>query len=201
MSENENVLFGLGASVGRGQAFGLVANHCSAAHARCLQQLRESDDYKRLRMTWAEFCQEHIGLTRQRVDQLIQNLDEFGDTYFNLSRIVPVSPDAYRQIAGKIEGEEIEINGEKVAIVPENAPRIRAAVNHMRGQLKSGPPTRTGRKSPDMDTLAARTLGNFEGFRRIIQSPLSADEQTRLRDLLRDLAGKIGQLHRELNQK
>jgi hypothetical protein len=202
MLENVDQQFELGAWVGRSQAFGLVANHCSAAQARCLQNLRESDQYKSKGLNWTDFCLKYVGVSRQRVDVLIQSLDEFGDTYFNLSRIVAVSPETYRQIAGNIEGEQIEINGEKVPIVPENAARIRAAVTQMRVELNKKQQRKAAAKSaPSMDELAARTLASLESFLPIIRNPLSREDQARLGELLRGIAGKVGQLHRELNQR
>jgi hypothetical protein len=153
-------------------------------------------------LNWTDFCLKYVGVSRQRVDVLIQSLDEFGDTYFNLSRIVAVSPETYRQIAGNIEGEQIEINGEKVPIVPENAARIRAAVTQMRVELNKKQQRKAAAKSaPSMDELAARTLASLESFLPIIRNPLSREDQARLGELLRGIAGKVGQLHRELNQR
>jgi hypothetical protein len=50
--KEDNPVFELGTWVGRRQAFGLIANKCSAADAECLKQIRESKSYKSVAATW-----------------------------------------------------------------------------------------------------------------------------------------------------
>jgi hypothetical protein len=54
----------LGTSVGRQQAFGLIASKCSAADAECLKQIRESKRYKSVATHCEEFCLRYLGLSR-----------------------------------------------------------------------------------------------------------------------------------------
>jgi hypothetical protein len=122
----------LGSWIGRGQAFGVVANGCTAAQAECLRQISESGTYKQTGLTWDDFCDQYVGLSRQRVDTLIKNIEEFGKTFFELSNIVRISPEAYRRVASKIKDQSIQIGSELVPIVPENAARIRRAINEAR---------------------------------------------------------------------
>lgn len=122
----------LGTWIGRGQAFGVIANGCTAAQAECLRQISESGAYKQTGLDWNGFCAEYIGVSRPRVDALIHNLEEFGETFFDLSNIVRISPDAYRRVASKIKDESIQIGAELVPIVPENAARIRKAIHQAR---------------------------------------------------------------------
>lgn len=136
MNQEVVQLVDIGARIGRGQAFGMIANQSLAAQAACLRQIRESEEYKTLDLTWEEFCQQYVGLSRRHADELIHKLEEFGAAYFRLSEIVRVSPETYRQIADKVEGQEIEIEGEMVLIAPENAPRIRTAIQRLRTQLQ-----------------------------------------------------------------
>ena len=124
----------LGTWIGRGQAFGAIASGCTAAQAECLRQISESGIYKQTGLGWDEFCQEYIGLSRQRVDTLIHSLKEFGRTFFDLSNIVRISPEAYRRVASTIKGQSIQIGTELVPIVPENAPRIRRAIQQARSE-------------------------------------------------------------------
>lgn len=127
--------FEIGLWLGRGQAFGVVANHCSAAQAECLRTIRESGAYQSLDLTWDEFCERQVGLSRQTVDALIHKLEDFGETYFHLASIVRISPEIYREIQPRIVDTTLEIEGERVEIAPENAPRIRAAVHRLRVEL------------------------------------------------------------------
>ena len=136
VENNVTASLALGTWIGRGQAFGLIAYKSLAAKAQALLEVKESGAYKILGLDWDQFCPQHVGLTRRQVDSIIQNLKEFGETYFQLKEIVTISPEAYRQIAPKIQAESIEIDGEMVRIVPENAVRIRDVVNRLRVDLR-----------------------------------------------------------------
>jgi hypothetical protein len=50
-----SVLVSTGTWIGREQAFDTVARHCSAARVACLKQVRETEAYKTLNLTWEEF--------------------------------------------------------------------------------------------------------------------------------------------------
>lgn len=129
----------LGSWLGLQQAFSTVAGSCSAARAQCLKQVRESKMLDEVGLTWEEFCKDYAGISRPHADSLIRQYDQFGDAYFRLSEIARISPRAYQQIAPRIHGNSIEIDGVKIAIAPENAPRIRAAVEALRNQARSAP--------------------------------------------------------------
>jgi hypothetical protein len=125
-----------GAWVGRQQAFAVIANQCSAAQALCLKRVRETRLYEKLELTWDEFCKEYAGISRACADKLIQQHEEFGEAYFRLSEIARISPETYRQISSQVSDEGLEFDGRKLALIPENAPQIRAAVQTLRAQLK-----------------------------------------------------------------
>jgi hypothetical protein len=125
-----------GAWVGRQQAFAVIANKCSAAQALCLKQVRESEIFEKLGLSWEEFCKEYAGISRVHAERLIQQHEEFGDAYFRLSEIARISPETYRQIAGQVSDEGLEFDGGKLALIPENGPKIRAAIQTLRAQLK-----------------------------------------------------------------
>ena len=125
-----------GAWVGRQQAFAVIANQCSAAQALCLKQVRESQVFEKLGLSWEEFCKEYAGISRVHAERLIQQHEEFGDAYFRLSEIARISPETYRQIAGQVSDEGLEFDGGKLALIPENGPKIRAAIQTLRTQLK-----------------------------------------------------------------
>ena len=69
-------------------------------------------------------------------DKLIQQHEEFGDAYFRLSEIARISPETYRQIASQVSDEGLEFDGRKLALIPENSPKIRAAIQTLRAQLQ-----------------------------------------------------------------
>jgi len=126
----------LGSWVGLQRAFAVVTGSCSAARAQCLRQIRDSKMLDDLGVTWGQFCKDYAGITRQHANHLIRQFAEFGDAYFRLSEIARVSPKIYRQIATRVDGETIEIDGQKLALTPANANRIRAGIQALRERAR-----------------------------------------------------------------
>jgi hypothetical protein len=135
--DNLTELVEAGAWVGRQQAFALIATQSAAAQALCLKHAKESRLFERLGLTWEQFCRDHAGISRVYADSLIRRHDEFGENYFRLSALARVSPATYREIAGQVSPEAIEIGGETLPLTPEHAPRIRAALDKLRAELRS----------------------------------------------------------------
>ncbi len=167
----QDTQFELGTAVGRSQAFAVIANKCSAAQAESMHRIHESQTYKSTGLSWEDFCIQHFGLSRRRVDEIIQRLEEFGTTYFQLCDLVRISPEDYRRLAPSVAGETLDIGGESIPIAPENAARIRQAV----ATLKSGP------VQPNLRSLLRRTdswiadaaaLHGDSGVRDLIASTL-----------------------------
>ena len=171
-----------GAWVGRQQAFAVIANQCSAAQALCLKRVRETRLFEKLELTWEEFCKEYAGISRENADRLIRQHEEFGDAYFRLSEIARISPETYRQIAGQISDEGLELDGGKLALIPENGPKIRAAIQTLRVQLKqardASQPTMHG-----MVHLQVRLDALIEEFTEMAHRPMDTDHRAALRGL------------------
>jgi hypothetical protein len=133
----------LGSWTGLQNAFAAVGGSCSAARAACLKQIRDSGLLDDLGLTWDEFCHDYAGISRGHANQLIQEYNRFGDTYFRLSEITRISPKTFQQIAGHVASDNgadtLEINGEKLPVVPENAAKIRAAILSLRSQVRHPP--------------------------------------------------------------
>ena len=130
----------LGSWLGLQRAFATVAGSCSAARAQCLKQVRESNVLEEAGLTWDEFCTQYAGLSRPHADSLIRQYNQFGDAYFRLSEIARVSAKTFSQIAPRVDGDSIEIDGVKLALAPENAHKIRAAIQSLRSQIRRPPP-------------------------------------------------------------
>jgi hypothetical protein len=133
-------MMNLGAWLGRHQAFGLIANRCSAADAECLKAIRDGGEYKQLGLTWEQFCTKYAGVSRVHAERQIHSLEEFGANYFRMTEIMQISPQTYRLIAGAVSDEGIECNGERIPLARENRDRVAAAVAAMRTR----PKTKTG---------------------------------------------------------
>jgi hypothetical protein len=154
----------VGTWIGRQQAFNALAQQCSSARVACLKQVRDTEAYKSLNLTWDEFCPEHAGISRSQADRLISQLSHFGAPYFQLTDIVPVSPAAYREIEPAIVDGTIEFRGEQIPITPENAPKIKAAVNALRKDVE-----RAESSSPNIATLKIRIDACCEDLGRLIE--------------------------------
>ena len=129
---NPKSALALGSWLGRHQAFHLIANRCSAVDAECLKQMREGAEYKRLGMTWEEFCEKHAGISRRHADRLIGHLEEFGANYFRIAEMMEISAGTYRLIAGAVSDEGIEFQDEKIPIRRQNRKKIVEAVQTLR---------------------------------------------------------------------
>ena len=121
-------MFDLGAWLGRKQAFTLMAGRCSAAGVVCLRKIREGKRYRALGLTWEEFCRQRAGISRAFADKMIQQLEELGPAYFELSSVTRITPDRFRRIADSVTDEGLSYAGENIGITPENAPLLAQAI-------------------------------------------------------------------------
>ncbi|MGO9263003.1 MAG: hypothetical protein ACLQU1_43005 [Bryobacteraceae bacterium] len=168
----------MGAWVGRQQAFALIANKCSAAQALSLKQMKDTGCHDKLGLTWDDFCQRYIGLSRRHADRVISQYEEFGAAYFRLSTLARISAEDYREIAAALEDNCIEIDGEQVPIVPENAARIRAFVRSRRSPRPaepkaSSPPADPNAVPPSVPGLYFRLRALVEDVQKHVRSGLS----------------------------
>jgi hypothetical protein len=185
----------VGTWIGREQAFNALAHQCSSARVACLKQVRDTEAYKSLNLTWEEFCPQHADISRSQADRLIHQLSEFGAPYFQLTDIVPVSPAVYREIEPAIVNGTIEFGGEQIPITPENASKIRAAVNALRKEIEHAKSDALTRTPPTITGLQIRFDAYCDDFRRLIAQsghiekpglrPLVTYSITRLKDLSR----------------
>jgi hypothetical protein len=129
-------LLEVGTWIGRHQAFGLIANKCSAADAACLREIRDNKHYRVLGLTWEEFCSRHTGIDRRTADRIVERLDEFGEAYFHLSQLIPIHPPGFRELASCVSGNTIELDGQKIPITPDHASQIIEAVRELRSRLE-----------------------------------------------------------------
>jgi len=130
---------GVGTWLGMARAFAVLSGASSAARVQCIKEIRDSKAYADIGLTWEEFCRIHIGISRPHAESLIHQYEKFGDAYFRLSDIARVSPQTYQQIAPHAEGDFIEIDGQKLALKPENGYKIRAAIQSLRNRIKEAP--------------------------------------------------------------
>ena len=186
----------IGSWLGLQQAFAIVSGSCSAARAQCLKQVRDSQMLDDLGFTWEEFCKDYAGISRAHADNLIRQHAEFGDAYFRLSEIARVSTRTYRRIAAHIDGETIEIDGEKLALVPANANRIRAAIQALRSRAR--PAAVASRPPADLIELQIRIDALAEDFSKSVRALNSIESRDPHRALVAHAANKFRALARHL---
>jgi hypothetical protein len=118
----------LGRWLGRREAFSMVAGRCSAAEAESLRRIRDDKLYLGCSRTWDEFCERELGASRRNINRVISYLEEFGPQYFQVVQLTRISPQQYRAIASHIDEGAVNLNGEVVALLPENQQKISEAV-------------------------------------------------------------------------
>ena len=183
-ANNLTQIVALGTSIGRSQAFGALAFKSSAEQARAFEQVWQSGDYKLLGLTWEKFCLQYAALSHQRVEAIIRNRQEFGDIYLQLSDIVALSPETYRHLQPKVHDDCLEISGDWVPIVPENAARIREAVHHLRAELRQSRQDVDTLTSPEIASLQTRFDAWLADLRRIAPRLAARREDAPVRGLL-----------------
>jgi hypothetical protein len=171
--EDKELLVNLGAKLGGHHAFALVANRCAAADAECLKSIRDSEDYKKLGVTWEEFCIRFAGMTRTYVEQHIHCFEEYGENYRRMAEIMSMSPATYRLIGSAISDQGLEFHGEYIPLQRENRAKIAAAVKTLRAERKP--------RQPAPITLAALN----KGVDKLMQSVIGiANEPGRRAELI-----------------
>jgi hypothetical protein len=184
----------VGTWIGREQAFNALAHQCSAARVACLKQVRDTEAYKTLNLTWDEFCPQHAEISRSQADRLIAQLSEFGAPYFQLTDIVPVSPAVYRRIEPNIVDGVIEFAGQQIPINRENTDKIKAAVNALRRDLERAESDNLIRSRPDITSLQIRFDAYCDDIRRLIHHAKFEEKQPAIRGLLTYSNGRISEL-------
>jgi len=137
----------LGAWLGRKQAFSGMAGRCSAADAHCLRSMKDEQKYKTFGLTWMSLLTA-LGISRSLADKTIRLFEEFGETYFYLTGLIPIAPEDYRRIAGSVTADGLRHGGETIAIVPQNAPKLAAAVQDLKRQTQLALPAPGSRPRP-----------------------------------------------------
>lgn len=179
----------LGAWLGRSQAFRLIACHCSAVDAQCLRNIKDGGAYKSFSPSWGEFCDTYIGIHRTTADRIIEQLEEFGASYFKLSEIMRITPATYGHIASAVSEETIECGGQKIPINRDNAVRIKQAVEALRRAAR--PP----RDCPARIQAAVTRINNCVALlSSVARIPLNPEHRATVEELLRTGARKLTEL-------
>jgi len=143
----------LGRLLGQRRAFAAVAGRCSAADAQLLRRIHHEKLYLAGAPTWRAFCRDYLAVSRRHADRLIALLNRFGPIYFELAQLLGISVQQYLAIEPAVREDSLVVDGAAISVVPENAPKLRAAVGHL---LQQSHPAK--RREPAHDTLRTRVI-------------------------------------------
>jgi hypothetical protein len=172
--------FELGVMLGSRKAFASVSGRCSAADAECMRRIRDQKLYVGRTASWDEFCREYLGLSKTHANRVIRYLEEFGGDYFELSQLTRVTPMQYRAIAPAIRDQKLHVEGEAIALIPENSDRIAAAL----AELRNGPAAPEESIEERMTALDRRFTRLIADFSEFTQSEMSVVERSQTNTVL-----------------
>lgn len=153
----------LGKWMGRREAFGAIAGRCSAAEIESLRQIRDGRLYQQMNLTWEEFCARQLHASKRTVDREISYLRRFGPAFFTLRQLARISIREYALIAGQISQEGVNVDGNVVALIPENSAALAGAVGTL--LQRSEPAAPASPPAAPFDTVLQRFRGAAEGLR------------------------------------
>lgn len=186
----------LGSVLGQSHAFGLVAGRCSAAQAACLHRLRTTRAYLRQSSCWRDFCSRHLGIDGRNADKIVHLWEEFGATYFELAQLTSIPPDTYRALVPSIRDGALHLNGEVIELVPENSPRLVAAIAGFR---RTTPAARPRQLQPheQLAALDERCDSIVAEFRQFSNKERCGENWLRFTQILSRLCAALNRLQLE----
>jgi hypothetical protein len=153
--------------LGRREAFSLVAGRCSAADVECMRRIRDGKLYLGRALDWEEFCAKELHMSKSNVKHLIRLLEKFGPEYFHIAQITRISVADYRAIAPAVSAQGIAWNGEVIALTPENAGRIAAAVSALRTEAAAKTEPSFSDRLAALDAAGERLLKQFRELKKV----------------------------------
>ncbi|HLK51353.1 MAG TPA: hypothetical protein VKT49_24595 [Bryobacteraceae bacterium] len=173
----------LGTLLGRRQAFSSIAARCSAADASALREIRNQKVYRSLQMTFAGFCKRYLGISLTHVNRIIRYLEEFGPEYFELAQLTGISALEYRAIAPAVKDQSVHCGDQVIALLPENADKLAAAVAELRAAAPKPP-----RDEPSLESrlqrLERQSVKIAEEFCALSQRVAATGERLRFASIL-----------------
>ena len=188
----------LGKLLGERKAFGLIAGRCSAAHAAALKEIRDSKKYNALCASWDEFCETELHVSRSQANRIIKYLEEFGSAYFELTQLTPVSAREYRELAPAIADHRIEVNGQSIALIPEKADEVAAAVEELRrktaDKAESRPRPSARHRLESLDRDCRKLAAEFEDLSLLVRD----GDREELTSVLVNTIGRLRKIDQQL---
>jgi hypothetical protein len=187
-AQADEALLELGKVLGQSMAFGTVAGRCSAAQAAALGQARSEKTYRRVGLTWKEFCPKHLRMSGTQADEIIRLLREFGPEYFENTESVRISADTYRLVAPFIQEKTLRVEGETLELNSANVQKVAKGVRESQRALP--PPAEPApaallNLSDRIDALYRHSMGIAAEFREVAKDCRQPDQPPNFHAMLR----------------
>jgi hypothetical protein len=185
----------LGKILGERKAFGLVAGRCSAAQAAALKKIRDEKAYECIAPTWDEFCATELRMSNRHANRIIRWFEEFGQAYFEMVQLTPISPEEYRGLAPVIIDNRLQLNGQSIALIPEKAEEVASAIAEMRKMAAANKPL--GSRDKRIASLERR-CGKVTAEIEDLSDKASPEERLALSSLLMKILEAVGRIGLEI---
>ncbi len=129
---------------GRAQLGNFVRDLCQVSSLVYLKRIKDSKLYRRMKdMNWDKFCERVIGVSRRKIDEDLQNLEQFGADHLQSMKQVGLGRNDLRAMRALPEGMMrfdsdgfVEIEGEKFKLEPENSDEIKLAIDALQERAR-----------------------------------------------------------------
>jgi len=162
---DEQQVLELGIMLGQRRAFGMVAGRCSAAQAECLRKVRDEKTYLKFAANWAEFCQQHLKITKRTADRAIALLKKHGTLYFETAALTGITPAEFERIEHAIQRDGIHVGSDVIALIPENAARAVDAIARLQADeaaaQSAGPAAPAEEQIRELEKRAVQLCASF----------------------------------------
>ena len=134
------------------------------------KDIRSRKQYRALKLTWKQFCEQRVGVSLVTADKIIGLLEEFGPAYFLLSQATRLSEREYRQISSAVRGQNLLCAGEEIPIDADHAPKLNAAIEQLRRESAAALPAEANAKGGSGDTKA-ETDADPDVAKTVVEKP------------------------------
>jgi hypothetical protein len=188
----------VGVALGQSRTFALVSGRCSAAHAEALLRLRDSKQYLSVAKSWKEFCPAFLHISSITADRVIRCWQQFGAGFFELQKLINISPEFYRSIESSIKDGALHFNGEAIELDPANSEKVAATVAELRRTMppKAPPPPPT--LDERLSGLDQRSEALIAEFSEIAGLLCQSTEKSRFESALNRASAALQRLEMEL---
>jgi len=188
-----------GLVLGQNQTFALISGRCSAAQAEALLRLRESKCYLRVAKTWREFCPKFLNISYSQADRIIRCWQKFGPGFFELQKLISISPETYRAIEPAIKDGALHFGNEAIELDPENSRKVVAAVTELRRSLPPKKPVPAATLQERIVSLDKRCDSLLAEFAEIAQVKCNAKDRDLFEIVVNRACAALQNLERELD--